>query len=236
MEHGGTSVVLIRLHQIDAGEKFVGGKNALEVFAGDVHEAGKARAAADEHRLEAVFVHQLVDGEHAADDHVRFDLDAERLQVVDLLFDDGFGQAEFGDAVHEHAAREVQRLEDGHVVPALGEVARAGEPRRAAADDGDFVPVRLRLQGQVAAVGVVPVGNEPLQAADGDRLALDAAHALAFALRFLRAHPAAHGGQGAGLLNDLVRLFKFARGDFGDKIGDMYFDGAAADAGFVLAV
>ena len=236
VEHGGAGIFFIRLHQVDAGQKFVGGEDALQIFAGDVHEAGQPRAAADEHRFKAVFAHQLVDREHAADDHVGLYLDAEGDEVVDLFLYDQLGQAEFGDAVHEHAARKVQRLEHGDLIPALGEVARAGEPRRPAADHGDLVAVGLGFDGEIAAVGVVPVRHEPLQPADGDRLALDAAHALLLALRFLRAYPAAHGGQGAGLLDDVVCLFKLPFRHFGDEFGDMDADGAAAHAGLVFAV
>ena len=81
-QHGGAGVLFIRLHQIDAGQKFVCGIDAFEAFARDVHKAREPRAAADEHRLEAVFLFELVNGEDAADDHVGIHLDAQRPEVV----------------------------------------------------------------------------------------------------------------------------------------------------------
>ena len=236
VEDGGLAVRFIRLHEVAAGEVFVGGEDALCVLPGDVHEAGKARARAEEDGFEAELLFELVDGEHFADDHVRHHLDAERSEVIYLLFDDGFGKTEFGDAVDEHAARKVQRFEDGHVVAELGKIARAGEPRGTRADDGDLMPVGLRLCGSLSCVGVVPVGNEALEPADADGLALDAARALAFALRLLRAHPSADGGKGRGAGNDLIGLFEFALRDEGDKFGDGDVDGAARNAGLIFTI
>ena len=95
---------------MDAGEELVGGVHALQALAGDAHEAGQAGAGAYEHGLIAVLAHQLVDGEHLADDHVALEIHAHLLQAVDLLLDDGLGQTELGDAVHQHAAGHVQGL------------------------------------------------------------------------------------------------------------------------------
>ena len=59
----------------------------------------------------------------------------------------------------------------------------------------------------------VPVGDEALKTADGDRLALDAADALGLALRLLRTYTAGQGGQRVGIGDDLIGLFEVAFGD-----------------------
>ena len=78
--------------------------------------------------------------------------------------------------------------------------------------------------------------HKALEAADADGLALDAAHALRFALRLLRADAAADGGQGRGLMNDLIGALIVLFGDLLDEFGDLDLHRAAGDAGMVLAV
>ena len=228
---GRVGAVLISLHQVDTGQELVGRVNAAEVLTGDVHEHRKTRTGADEHGLEAVLAHQLVDGHDAADDHVRLDLDTEGLQAVDFLLHDGLGKSELGDAVDQHAAGKVERFKNGDIVALLGKVARAGEAAGAGADDRDLVAV-----GRFLHVCIVPVGDKALEAADADRLALDAADALRFALRLLRADAAADGGQGRGLMNDLIGALVVLFGDLLDEFGDLDLHRAAGNAGMVLAV
>ena len=233
---GRVGALAVGLHQVDAGQELVGRVNAAEVFTGDVHEHRQACAGADEHSLEAILAHQLIDGNDAADDHVRFDLDAQRLQAVDFLLHDGLGKTELGDTVHQHAAGEVERFKNGDVVALLGKVARAGETAGAGADDRDLVAVGNGLCGGLLDVCVVPVGNKALEAADADRLALDAADALRFALRLLRAHTAADGRQRRGLVDDLIGALVVLLGDLLDEFGDLDLHRAAGNAGMVLAV
>ena len=83
---------------------------------------------------------------------------------------------------------------------------------------------------------IVPVGGEALQPADTDGFALDAAHALAFALAFLGAYPAAHSGQGGGLGDHLISTLKIPCCHFLDEFGNMDAHGAARHAGMVFAV
>ena len=86
---GRVAVLAVGLHQVDTGQELVGGIDALQVLAGDIHEHGQARAGTDEHRLKAVLLHQLVDGDGAAHHGVRLHLDAHGLQSVHFLLDDG---------------------------------------------------------------------------------------------------------------------------------------------------
>ena len=72
-------------HQVVAGEELIGGKDAAEVLAGDVHELRETGAGADEDGLEALAVHQFIDGNRAAHDDVGLDLDAQGAHRVDLV-------------------------------------------------------------------------------------------------------------------------------------------------------
>ncbi len=236
MLNGRGAVGAIGLHEVDAGEEFVGGIHALEVFAGDVHEFRQPCAGADEHGFKAVLAHQLVNGDRAADDDVRFHLHAQIDQRVDFLLHNGLGQPELRNAVDQHAAGKVQRFKDGDLIALLGKIARAGQPRRAGADDGDLMPVGGGLFGFFRALRVMGIRHKPLQTADGHRLALDAAHALALALALLRADAAADGGQRAGGGKRFVGLLEVAFGDLMNELGDGDVNGAAADAWHVLAV
>ncbi len=114
-------VALEGLHQVVAGQVFVGRVNAVGLFARNVHEARQPGTRADKYRVVAFFVEQFVDGYGFADDDVRFDLDAEALDVFNFLRDDLFlRQTEFRNSVNQNAARFVERFENRHVVALLG--------------------------------------------------------------------------------------------------------------------
>ena len=130
----------------------------------------------------------------------------------------------------------MEGLEHGDVIALPGQVARAGQARGAGADDSDTVTVGGGLFRSLGAVGVVPVGDKPLQTADAHGVALLAPDAVHLALGLLGAHPAADGGQGGGVRDDLVGRLKVALGNLCDELRDMYHDGAALHAGAVLAV
>ena len=231
-------ILAVGLHEVDAGQELVGGVNAEQVLARDAEKAGQTGAGAEEHGLKAFLGEQLVDGDRAADNGVGHDLDAHLLERGDFACHDRLGQTELGDAVHQNAAGLVEQLVHGDLIAHAGEIARAGQTGRAGADDRDAVTVGNGLLDFCVGVGVggVPVGDEALQTADADALALDAADALALALMLLRADAAADGGQAVGGGDDLVGLFKLALGDLGDELGDTDVHRAAVDAGMLTAV
>ncbi len=133
------------------------------------------------------------------------------LQPVDLGLDDVLRQAELRDAVDEHAAGGVEGLEDRDVVAELGELAGRGQAGRPGADDADRLAVRGRPAcGDLVGVALGPVGDEPLEAADGDGLALLPAQADAFALALLRADPAGDAWQGVVVEERLGRAGEVA--------------------------
>ncbi len=226
----------IGFHQVDAGQVLVGGVDALQALAGDAHEPGQAGAGGDVDGLKAVLAHELVDGQHLADDHVGLDVHAQSAQAVDLGLDDVLGQTELGDAVHEDAACHVQRLKDGDLVAQLGQVSGGGQAGGACTDDRHLVAVGGRRGDGGMYVFPVPVGHEALQAADAHRLTLDAADTLALALVFLGADAAADGGQGTGSGQYLIGSLKVALGHLCDETGDVDVHGAAGTAGMVLAL
>ena len=130
----------------------------------------------------------------------------------------------------------MQGLIDRDLIALPGQVAGAGEAGGAGADDGHLVAVGGGANGLLGGVGVVPVGDEALEAADAHGLVLDAADAFALALGLLGADAAAHGGQRAVLGDDLIGGLEVALRHLGDKLRDMDLHGAAGHAGHVLAV
>ena len=82
----------------------------------------------------------------------------------------------------------------------------------------------------------MPVRHEALQTADADRLALDAAHAFGFTLRFLRANAAADRRQRGLLVQNLERALDILVGNAFDKRGNINANRARAYAGLVLAM
>ena len=232
----GGGVVLgeaVGLHEVHAREVLVGKEDVGEVLTGDVEELGQARARGDVDGVKALGEELLGVGD-AADDGVVLKLDAHLLQAVDLALDDGLGQTELWDAVDEHAAAGEEGLEDGDVKAVSGELAGAGDAGRAGAHDGDLLAVLGGHLGLGGKLGLV--AEEALELADGHRVALLAADALALALVLLRAHAAADGGEHRVLADDVQRLAELLLADLLDELGDVDVDGAAVNAERLLAV
>ena len=134
------------------------------------------------------------------------------------------------------------------LITPFGEVGSACQTCRAGADDGHFMAVGSRdggdggISGRTARhpagsrIAVLPVGHEPLEFADGDRLALDAQDALAFALRFLRAHAAAHGRKAGIPGNYGGRRIEISAGHLLYEVGNLDVHRAARDAQGLLAM
>ena len=139
--------------------------------AGDVEVAPARRAGADEDRVPAFGQQRL----QAVDALAAAELDAEVEDVAAFLVDDGFGQAEARDLRADHAAGLRVLVEHHAVVAERREVAGDRERGRAAADQRDALAVlRRRRLGQAVADVVLVVGGDALEAADRDRLLLDA--------------------------------------------------------------
>ena len=235
VEDGGLGALLIGLHQVDAGEVLIGGVDAHQSLAGDLHKHGQAGSGGDEHRLIAT-LKQLGDGEDLADDHVQLDVHPHLLQVGHLPGHDGLGQAELRDAVGQHAAGGVERLKHRDVIAHAGQLPGAGQAGRAGADDRRLVAV-LGGGGHIGnALLGRPVGHEALHPADGHGLALHAPDALALTLVLLGAYAAGNGRQGIGVGQDLIGGGDVALRHLGQEVRDGDAHGAAADAGGVFTV
>ena len=224
----------IGFHQIGPGQVLVGGVNALEPLAGDVHKHGQAGAGAHKHSLIAHFK-QLVNGQHPADDHIGHHLDPLGLQLFDFIGDDCLGQTELGNAVHQDAAGGVQGFKNRDGIALLGQVRGAGETGRTGAHHGNLDSIGRCFFGHSVNVLPIPVGHEPLQTADGHRLALHAPDAFGLALALLGADPAGQSGQGVGGGDDFISCLKVAFGNLGDELGNADIDRAALYALGLLA-
>ena len=66
-------------------------------------------------------------------------LHALRLHLLDAAVDQMLLHLEVGNAIAQQAADLQILLEDMHIMADAGELLRAGEPRGARADDGDFL-------------------------------------------------------------------------------------------------
>ena len=178
---------------------------------------------------------KLVHRQGFADDDVGLDVDAQGLQAADLLLHDGLGQAEFRDAVHQHAAGGMERLVDGDVIAQSHEIARCSQAGGPGAHHGDQFSVFLS-DGCGNLFFLMLVRREPLQRADRDAFSFDPPDAPGFALALLGADPAANGGQGVGGCDDLIGPVRFPPDKAGDKRRDAHGHGAPLHAGRVFAV
>ena len=194
----------------------------VDVLAGflaarNVELAAARRAGADEDRVE-VLRQQLL---HAVDARAAFELDAEVEDVVGFLVDHGVGQAEFRNLRPHHAAGLGVGIEHGAVVAERGEIARHRERGWAAAHQRDALAVLRRGLRQPAADVVLEIGGDALQAADRDRLFLDAAapagrlaRAVAGASENSRKHvraPIDHVGVAVAAFGDQSDVFRNGR-------------------------
>ena len=221
---------LVALHQIDTRQKLVGRVDAVEVLARDSHEARKPRARADEYRFDSPCSFKVVDGQHAADHHVGLDLDAHGNERVDLPAAPVlFGRRNSGMPYTSTPPAMWSASNTVTLTPALArsaaQVSPAGpEPMMAAF----LARWPARTLAALAPFFERVVRREALEAADADRLALDAAHAALLALRLLRAYAAADRGQAVGLPDLVVGFGVLALGDQCDmKSGICTVDGAA---------
>ena len=128
-------------------------------------------------------------------------------------------------------------LVDGDLVAQQDQVVGYGDPGRAGTDDGDLLAGRRGdVRGLDLAAGCLPIGEEPLEPADGHWVALLAQDADLLALVLLGADSAAHRRQGVGLF-DLPDAGGEVALDYAvDEAGDVDVYRASADAERFLAV
>jgi len=123
-------IIGIGSHEVDAGKVFVGGEDAVVIFAGDFHEAWQTGSASDKETLVSLFL-EIIEGCGAPHDEVGDEFDAHLPEVFDFEVDDGVGEPEFGDAIFEDSPNFMEGFEDGHVVAIFDHIAGKGEGCRA---------------------------------------------------------------------------------------------------------
>ena len=189
------------LHEVDAV------LDAVEVVARDVQRNGVHGAGADGDGVELRL--KLLEGDVAPDADAEAEPDAQPLHEPEVHLDGLARQAEGGHADEHRAAAVGQLVEDGDLVAGDGQLTRDGHARRAGADDRDRRVAR-RDGGHVVgdAAGLVPLRQEALHGADGQRPVDVAAAAGALARR--RADVGAHRGDRVGLAREDVALLEAA--------------------------
>ena len=224
------------MHKVGARQELVCRDHTVQVLALDTHEPRQACSRADEYGIETLLLHQRIDGHGAAHYDVGLEPDAQLAQRTDLTRHDLIlRKAELRYAVYQHAAQLVQRLEYRNLIPHLGQIARTGKARGAAAHDGDTVPVRRGAASAATAMRKVPVTDITLQLAYGHGFALYTQHARSLALRLLRADTPADARQRAVRRYDLGRSGDVALGHLGDESRYVYIDGAGLYTSRALA-
>ena len=163
-------------------------------------------------------------------------MNAKLLERINFLCYDLLGKTELGNTVDKHAACGVKCLVNGDVIATLCKITCAGKTGRTGTNDGNSVSVALGFYGLFGAEGIVPVCNKSFQTTDTNRLTLDASDTLGLTLRFLRTNTTANSGKRRGLGDDLICALKVALFNLRNKLGDVNFNGAAGNAGHILAV
>ena len=173
-------------------------------------------SGAHEHGVELPGVEQRA---QALDGGAEPQIGAHVDDVADLLVEHARRQAECRDVGAHQTAGHRELLENGHFVAERQQIVRDGEGGRARADAGDALAVLLvRRSRQECRHVVAMVGGHPLQAANGDRLALDAA-AAAGRLAGPVADPAEDPGKHIRFPVHHVGLGELPLGDEADVFG-----------------
>ncbi|OQC53657.1 MAG: hypothetical protein BWX55_00948 [Deltaproteobacteria bacterium ADurb.Bin022] len=115
----------IGLHQIGARQIFIRRIDAAQILAGDVHKDRSACAHPDENGIKSIGK-KFIDCFRAADDKIRFYLNAHFFEIVHFRFHNGLRQTKLRNAVNQHAAGLMQSFKDGDIVTQFNQIARNG--------------------------------------------------------------------------------------------------------------
>ncbi len=117
----------MRAHEVDSGKLLISGIDSTQVLARDAHKLGSAGAGAYEHGVETL-VEQVLDAQSPAHDHVGYELDTQRLDIIHLAVEDCPGKPELGDAVAQDSTGLVQSFEDRYRVSDFSQVTITVRP------------------------------------------------------------------------------------------------------------
>ena len=169
------------------------------------------RADGDQHGIKA-FIEDVV---KIVDAMVELQIDAEIDDVLHFALDDVRGQAIFGHAQPQHAARNRHRFKHGDAKTGAHQVLRRGQAARPCADDRHALlePSRRRLD-RLARLRVDFISHKTLERADVDRLVHLAA--IARCLAAVIADAPADAGERIVHLDHAQRIMPAAFADQGN--------------------
>ena len=102
-----------------------------------VREYFTSTADTQEDSVEALLLEKLIDGVGHSDDRIGFELDSQFSEAVDLVAHDLLRQPIVRDSVRQHPPELMERLENDDAVAQAGQVGRARQAGRTAADHRD---------------------------------------------------------------------------------------------------
>ena len=201
-----------RVAEIHIEQKVDALVDAVEIDAGNGEIAAAMRADCNQDGIEVAA--QIGDGEVAAGRMIEFQRDiAGGENLAHLRFHHVAGQAIFGQAEIEHAARHLRGFKDGDGVAHQGKIVGGRKSHRTGAHDGN-AKGKLGLGAAGVYIDGMPrlravsFGKKALERADRDRL-VDLA-AAACGLAGMSADASADAGHGIGFARDAIGLFKLA--------------------------
>ena len=187
---------------------------------------------------EAFLLHQLFNGEGAADNSVYNDFNAQLFQRRDFMLYDFLRQTELRNAIHQYAACSMQCFVHGYVITHFCQIASAGQTARTAAYYSNLFALALcrSLYVVIQTMLTCIVSNEALQTANSYRLTLNAQHAFALALVLLRTYATADSRQSAFALQNFISFCKVFLSYLMDELRNININRAAANTARLRAV
>ena len=161
-------------------------------------------------------------------------MNAKVLKTIDLALNNCLGQTELRNAVDKNAAAGEKCLKDSYLKAIACKLACAGNARGARANNGNLLAVargNLRLRTKLRLVAY-----EALQLTNGNRIALLAQNALAFALVLLWANAATDGRQHGILADNIQCTTELFSANGLNELRNLNVYGAARYAERLLAV
>ena len=125
---------LVSRHEVHAGEILIGGIDALEVLARDIHKDRQSGAIGDENGVK--LLPQFLQRVGSADNGVADNFDPGLFQPATSASTIFLGRRNSGNAIDQNAARFMERLEYRDRVAEPDQLARGGEAAGAGPDDG----------------------------------------------------------------------------------------------------
>ena len=212
----------ISLHEVDSCEVLVRWAYADQVFSRNVHEWRQSCACSDEYWFEALFLHELVNGDCSAHNCVSYKLYALCFQFGNFSSYDFLRKSELRNSVNQYASCLVESFKYCYLVSLVNKISCACQSCRPCADDCNLMTVWVnRLDFLITVVCCMPVSYESFKTADCNGFALGALYALSLALVFLRADTTADCRKWAVLGNDFISCLEVSFGNLCDEIRNL---------------